>query len=132
MDIFCKHIWIIEWYDGIIQGVVEDFISYWFISLQAFDATHSRKLYIAARIDTDLARQMDIRNDTPVQVSDTIFETLLVGDNVFVTTDEPANGARLNLRPLKDSERQYLKAGGFQIENAVSEKAVKFWLTEQG
>ena len=131
MDVLCKHVWIIEWYDGIVQGVIEDYTGYWYVSLQAFDATHCGKLYAAVQINTSLTRMINIETGAPLQISDSLLEGLLMTGKVFVTNDEPREGARIKLKPVTDAERQRLRGGGFQVENAVSEESVKFWLSHE-
>lgn len=128
----CSQVWITEWYDGMVQGVIEDASGcYWYLVLQAFDATDSRRLYALVEINSGLASEMNLTTGAAPKPNVSDLDKVFKGDNIFITTDKPEEGVHLKLKTITDAQRRRLKKGGFQIENAVSEKAIKFWFSER-
>jgi hypothetical protein len=124
----CKSVSIIEWYDGVVQGLIEADTGLWYAALQAFDASHRKRLYVIVQIPPGGARVTNVTTGTLLPISISDLEALFKGNDIFITFDEPAKGSRIDLRRVKKPERQHINVGEFQIENAVSDDAIQFWL----
>ena len=122
---------IVEWYDGLVSGVVYTPLGAFFAYLLAFAAQERRRKFILMPLSRSQTKRLEsaIQSKDPSELHKSIDELGQVDQRARWTVTEPAPGQELEAQEFDDPEALKHFPPTFPcIDRAASESSVEKWL----
>lgn len=116
---------ILDWYDGVVSGVVQTQETWALAALLAFEPDERRRLYAIVEIPETTA--LDWVANPPGTLS--LAQIRLDSESTYISLNEPDLNEDLVLRSATQDEMDMMLAANvIDIDHAVQPEAIAYWL----